>query len=183
MRPHISKLHRVTYQIYLCKTAEYKQIAYSSFVFSFNGEIPLPVFLQEKLLDCRVGAKSEGGTSWFYKISTVTWRITGQHPRIVQLKLWTQMHIPYPISHIPETSNPSENRHSAAKRGWEKTGVGAGGRRSYYTSFFFFYCLFKSFNWRIIDLQCGGGCCRTTFISRVSMHPVPLEPPSHIPAC
>ena len=60
------------YQIYLCKTAEYKQIAYSSFVFSFNGEIPLPVFLQEKLLDCRVGAKSEGGTSWFYKISTVT---------------------------------------------------------------------------------------------------------------
>lgn len=54
------------------KSGEHKEIAYS--FFSFYGEIPLPVFLQEKLLDCRIGAKSEGGTSWFYKISTVTWR-------------------------------------------------------------------------------------------------------------
>ena len=75
------------------------------------------------------------------------------------------MRIPYPISHIPEISNSSENRHSAAKRGckkveWELVGDAA-------IILFFFYRLFKSFNWRIIDLQCCGGFCRTTFISRV----------------
>ena len=80
----------------------------------------------------------------------------------------------YPISHIPETSNPIEDRHSAAKWGWKKNGVGAGGRGSYY----YFYCLFKIFNWRTIDLQCCADFCHTTTsISR--MYPcVPFLWPS-----
>ena len=72
----------------------------------------------------------------------------------------------YPISHIPETSNPIEDRHSAAKWGWKKNGVGAGGRGSYY----YFYCLFKIFNWRTIDLQCCADFCHTTRISHKYMY-------------
>ena len=74
MMSYIAKLSRVTCQIYGHKSGEHKEIAYSVCFFFFYGEIPIPVFLQEKLLDCRVGTKSEGGTSWFYKISTVPWR-------------------------------------------------------------------------------------------------------------
>ena len=80
----------------------------------------------------------------------------------------------YPISHIPEISNPIENRHSAAKWGWKKKWewklVGDAA-----IIIITFYCLLKTFNWRIIDLQCCAG-----FNNAIShMHPcIPFLWPS-----
>lgn len=74
----------------------------------------------------------------------------------------------YPISHIPYPRNFK----SLSKQTFScQAGLGKKWSGSWWETqllyFLFFHCLFRSFNWRIIDLQCCGGFCRTTPISRV----------------